>query len=107
MCCRVFRHRSTGPSKVARTSQHMASKGCIIWDKWRQTDVTIVIDAHPGDVIISVDSEMLTYTTVQTLWRLVSNSPVLSYCVPDLLQTLGVSRFRLAALATVSHNNYD
>ncbi|KAG0288480.1 hypothetical protein BGZ97_006810 [Linnemannia gamsii] len=33
-------------------------------------------------------------------------NPVLSYCVPDLLQTLGVSRFRLAALATVSHNNY-
>ena len=88
-------------------AKHMASKGYTLRDVETEADLAIAIDAQPGDIIISADSDMLAYATVQTLWRPVSKGLILSYSIPDLLQTLGVSQSQLTALAIVSHNDYN
>ncbi|KAF9909410.1 hypothetical protein EC991_008549, partial [Linnemannia zychae] len=88
-------------------ARHMASKGWTIRNVETEADLAIAIDAQPGDIVISADSDMLAYASVRTLWRPVSKGVILSYIIPDLLQMLGITRPQLTALAIVTHNDYN
>ncbi|KAF9125383.1 hypothetical protein BGW39_007435 [Mortierella sp. 14UC] len=72
-----------------------------------EADVAIARDAQPGDIVISSNSDMTAYPSVQTLWRPVSQELVLVYSMPDVLKTIGFSRNQLTALAIVSRNDYQ
>ncbi|KAG0064076.1 hypothetical protein BGZ89_009395 [Linnemannia elongata] len=72
-----------------------------------EAGLAIAIDANPGDIIISRDSDMLAYGSIVTLWRPVSNDIILVYSIPDLLLALGITRAQLTALAVVSKNDYN
>jgi len=72
-----------------------------------EADLAITKEATPQDIIISADSDMLGYTTIQTLWRPASCSVILEYSRAVLLSTLGLSRAQLTALAVVSRNDYN
>jgi hypothetical protein len=65
--------------------------------------VAIVIDATPGDIIITCDSDMLAYESIYTLWQPVSNDMT----TPELLLALGITRTQFTALAVVSRNDYN
>ncbi|KAK3813748.1 MAG: hypothetical protein J3R72DRAFT_462078 [Linnemannia gamsii] len=64
-----------------------------------EADVAIAQDAQPGDVVISSDSDMMAYASVETLWRPVSQNLVLAYHIPDILKSIKFSRNQLTALA--------
>ncbi|KAF9129861.1 hypothetical protein BGX30_013727 [Mortierella sp. GBA39] len=64
-------------------------------------------DAQPGDIVISSDSDMMAYASVQTLWWPVSQGLILVYSMPDVLKTIEFSRNQLTALAIVSRNEYQ
>jgi hypothetical protein len=72
-----------------------------------EADVAIAIDATPGDIIISCDSDMLAYESIDTLWRQVSNDTILVYTTPDIRLALGITCAQLTALAVVSQNDYN
>ncbi|KAK3837900.1 MAG: hypothetical protein JOS17DRAFT_377464 [Linnemannia elongata] len=72
-----------------------------------EADVAIARDAQPGDIVISSDSDVMAYTSVQTLWRPVSQDLILVYSMPDVLKTIGFSQNQLTALAIVSRNDYQ
>lgn len=72
-----------------------------------EADLAIVIDVELDDIIISRDSDMIVYASIQTVWHPVSGGHILVYIVPDLLRTLDVTHPQLTALAVVSHNDYN
>jgi hypothetical protein len=87
-------------------AQYMRGKGWIVLIADTEADVAIAIEAQPGDIVISGDSDMLAYNTINTLWRPVSGGLVLVYFIPTLLRSLGITRSQLTALAIVSKNDY-
>lgn len=72
-----------------------------------EADISIAQDSQPGDIVISSDSDMMAYASVQTLWRLVSHDLLLVYSMPDVLKTIEFTRNQLTALAIVSRNDYQ
>ena len=72
-----------------------------------EADVAIARDVQPGDIVISSNSDMMAYASVQTLWRPVSRDLVLGYTMPDVLKTIEFSQNQLTALASVSKNDYQ
>ncbi|OAQ25053.1 hypothetical protein K457DRAFT_1898402 [Linnemannia elongata AG-77] len=72
-----------------------------------EAGLVIAIDANPGDIIISRDSDMLAYGSIVTLWRPVSNDIILVYSIPDLLLALGITRVQLTAPAVISKYDYS
>ncbi|KAH7053611.1 hypothetical protein BKA57DRAFT_502069 [Linnemannia elongata] len=71
-----------------------------------EADISIAQDSQPGDIVISSDSDMMAYASVQTLWRPVSHDLLLVCSMPDVLKTIEFTRNQLTALAIVSRNDY-
>ncbi|KAG9067690.1 hypothetical protein KI688_011277 [Linnemannia hyalina] len=88
-------------------AQYMQNAGWTVKVADTEADLAIAIDAEPDDIVISSDSDMMAYASIQTLWRPVSGGLILAYTVPDLLKALGVTRSQLTALAVVSRNDYN
>ncbi|KAF9290374.1 hypothetical protein BGZ88_007373, partial [Linnemannia elongata] len=83
-------------------AQYMRDKGWIVIEAETEADVAIAVEAQDDDIVISADSDMLAYETIKTLWRPVSGGQALVYSIPVLLQSLGITRTQLTALAVVS-----
>ncbi|KAF9544489.1 hypothetical protein EC957_012092 [Mortierella hygrophila] len=62
---------------LVRFVRYMESRGWTVKFVETEADVAIAKDATPQDVIISADSSMLGYTTIYTLWRLVTGGLIL------------------------------
>ncbi|KAG0320697.1 hypothetical protein BGZ97_013051, partial [Linnemannia gamsii] len=69
-------------------------------------DVAITIEVQSVDIVISSDSDMLAYDTINTLLRPVSSGLVLVYFISSLLRSLGITRSQLTALAIVLKKDY-
>lgn len=72
-----------------------------------EADLAIAVDCRPNDVVISADSDLLAYESVSTLWRPISRLSILEYKLADVCLALEITRKQLAALAIVSHNDYN
>ncbi|KAK3831089.1 MAG: hypothetical protein J3R72DRAFT_248466 [Linnemannia gamsii] len=88
-------------------AQYTRGKGWTVIEAETEADVAIAVQAQADDIVISADSDILAYETIKTLWRPVSGGQVLVYSIPALLQSLGITRTQLTALAVVSRNYYN
>jgi 5'-3' exonuclease len=68
--------------------------------------VQIAKECQPSDVVISSDSDLLLYSSVNTVWRPVTKTKLLVYNIQDVTKTLGITRQQLTALGVVSRNDY-
>jgi hypothetical protein len=84
----------------------MRSKGWIVLIADTDADVAITIEVQSVDIVISSDSDMLAYDTINTLLRPVSSGLVLVYFISSLLRSLGITRSQLTALAIVLKKDY-
>ena len=86
---------------------HMEDAGWMVRLCTTEADVAIAVDCKPGDIVISADSDMLAYGSVETLWRPINKYMVLEYDLADICQVLGFTRQHLTVLAIVSSNDYN
>ncbi|KAI7832532.1 hypothetical protein BC939DRAFT_318 [Gamsiella multidivaricata] len=93
----------------ARTAlaQYLRSKGWIVLECSTEADIDMACDCTPGDVIISIDSDMFIYKNVSIIRLSISRWRFLVYVLPDVLATLGINRTQLTVLDLVSHNDYN
>jgi len=87
-------------------AEHLAGNGWNVVECTSEADLAIAMDCQPGDVVLSSDSDMLVYTTVETIWRPLARGRFLVYNVADMLNFLGISRAQLTVLGIVSKNDY-
>ncbi|KAI7831572.1 hypothetical protein BC939DRAFT_473129 [Gamsiella multidivaricata] len=60
-----------------------------------------------GDIIVSGDSDMLIYPTVETVWRPISRGRFLVYNLFEVGKYLEIGRSGLTVLGIVSNNDYS
>lgn len=72
-----------------------------------EADTKIAEDCHPGDVVISSDSDSLVYRNISVVWRPISGGRFLVYNIDEVLSTLGLNRNQLTVLGIVSYNDYN
>jgi hypothetical protein len=71
-----------------------------------EADTAIAFECQPNDIVVSGDSDMLIYDTVETVWRPLSNGRFLVYKLEEVLSHLELSRAKLTTLGIVSKNDY-
>ena len=72
-----------------------------------ETDFAIILDYQSDNIVISVDSDILAYALIFTLWRSISKDLYLVYKLTNVRRDLGLSFAQLTALAVVSSNDYN
>lgn len=72
-----------------------------------EADIAIAADCQPKDIVISGDSDMLIYDTVETVWRPLSRGRFLVYELAEVMVHLSISRAQLTTLGIVSKNDYS
>ncbi|KAH7048842.1 PIN domain-like protein [Linnemannia elongata] len=72
-----------------------------------EADTKIAEDCHPGDVVISSDSDSLVYRNISVVWRPISGGRFLVYNIDEVLSTLSLNRNQLTVLGIVSYNDYN
>ena len=72
-----------------------------------EADLAIARDCAPGDLVVSGDSDMTIYCTVDKVCRPISRGRFLVYDLQDVVTTLGISRIQLTVLGVVSDNDYN
>lgn len=88
-------------------AQYMQSVGWSIVECSSEADIAIAHACQPDDIVVSIDSDMLAYDTIRTIWRPISRGKFLIYDLASVLQCLGFSRVHLTALCVVSKNDYN
>lgn len=71
-----------------------------------EADVAIAAECQPDDFVVSGDSDMIAYGSIQTIIR-PFRGKFLRYDLGVVLKHLGMSREQLTALAIVSRNDYN
>ncbi|KAF9079164.1 hypothetical protein BGX23_004873, partial [Mortierella sp. AD031] len=72
-----------------------------------EADIAIAADCQPKDIVVSGDSDMLIYDTVETVWRPLSRGRFLVYELAAVMDHLSISRAKLTTLGIVSKNDYS
>lgn len=88
-------------------AQYMHLRQWTVVECLTEADLRIAADCQPGDVVITKDSDLLVYGSINTIWRPISKARVLVYSVPDLLRVLNINRSQLTVLGVVSKNDYN
>lgn len=86
---------------------YLRSMGWEVIECETEADVQIARDCMLGDFVVSGDSDLLIYNSVQKVWRPISGGRFLEYVVDDILDTFGLSRHQWIALGIVSRNDYN
>lgn len=87
-------------------AEYLASKGWNVTECHSEADTAIAIDCQPNDIVLSGDSDMLVYNSVEIIWRPLARGQFLVYKCADVLRSLDISRAQLTALGVVSKNDY-
>ncbi|KAF9110803.1 hypothetical protein BGW39_004575, partial [Mortierella sp. 14UC] len=87
-------------------AEYLRNNGWRAFTCLSEADTAIAFECQPNDIVVSGDSDMVTYDTVQTVWRPLSRGRLLVYKLAEVLGHLGVSRAKLTALGIVSKNDY-
>ncbi|KAG0196672.1 hypothetical protein BGX33_001361, partial [Mortierella sp. NVP41] len=85
---------------------YLISKGWNVVECPSEADTAIATDCQPDDIVVSGDSDMLIYDTVNTVWRPMARCQFLGYRLTEILDHLGISRAQLTTLGIVSKNDY-
>ncbi|KAF9977791.1 Rad2 nuclease [Actinomortierella ambigua] len=72
-----------------------------------EADVEIARNCGLDDVVVTRDSDLLAYSTVQTIWRLIGKGRVLQYSLASVLATTKLSQAQFTSLCIVSSNDYN
>jgi hypothetical protein len=72
-----------------------------------ESDLEIARQYTTGDVVATIDSDLLIYGNVERVWRPISGGRFLVYDVQEMVTALGINRVQLTALGIVSRNDYD
>ena len=72
-----------------------------------EADVKIARDTVPGDIVVTTDSDLLFYGTINTVIRPISKGRFLVYRIEDILNKLQLSRVQWTVLGIVSRNDYN
>ncbi|KAF9951583.1 hypothetical protein BGZ72_006941, partial [Mortierella alpina] len=70
-------------------------------------DIEICRAFNKGDVVATIDSDLLIYASIETIWRPVSGGRFLQYRIVEVAASLHLTRPQLTALGIVSTNDYD
>jgi len=60
-------------------AKHLESKGFSVLVCPTEADMQIAKDCQPSDVVISGDSDLLLYSSINTVWRPVTKAKILVY----------------------------
>ncbi|KAG0248688.1 hypothetical protein BG011_010015, partial [Mortierella polycephala] len=88
-------------------AQYMRQNGWTMVECPTETETAIASDYKSGEVVISRDSDMPVYESINTIWRPISRGLFLVYDVPDVLRTLNINRSQLTVPGVVSRNDYN
>lgn len=96
-------------SQESRSSlaHHLSSNGWNVVVCPSEADIAIAADCQPKDIVVSGDSDMLIYDTVETVWRPLSRGRFLVYELAAVMDHLSISRAKLTTLGIVSKNDYS
>ncbi|KAF9947536.1 hypothetical protein BGZ72_010482, partial [Mortierella alpina] len=72
-----------------------------------ESDLQIALNYRPGEVVVTIDSDLLIYGNITIIWRAISKDRFLVYNVAEMLAALGMTRAQFTALGIVSTNDYD
>ncbi|KAF9565978.1 hypothetical protein EC968_003977 [Mortierella alpina] len=72
-----------------------------------ESDIEISRAFNRGDVVATIDSDLLIYANIETIWRPVSGGRFLQYRIVEVAASLHLTRPQLMALGIVSTNDYD
>ncbi|KAF9943817.1 hypothetical protein BGZ72_003323, partial [Mortierella alpina] len=86
---------------------HLEQKGWRVVVSTTESDLEIARRYRQGDIVATVDSDMLVYRNINTIWRPVSGQRFLAYNVQAAVLAMGLSRVQLSALGIVSRNDYE
>jgi len=86
--------------------RYLEAKGWTVVPCDTEADLEIARRVKEAEVVISGDSDLLAYQGVSRLWRPIARGQLLVYDVPTLLNSIGLTRSQLTALAVVSRNDY-
>ncbi|KAF9081222.1 hypothetical protein BGX23_001119, partial [Mortierella sp. AD031] len=87
-------------------ARYLRDKGWKVVECPSEADIAIASDCQPGDVVVSSDSDMLLYASVETLWRPLTRGRFLVYELSKVLKHLEMSRAQLTVLGIVCKNDY-
>ncbi|KAI7818128.1 hypothetical protein BC939DRAFT_299282 [Gamsiella multidivaricata] len=87
--------------------QFLVSKGWRMKVSPFEADADIANWCRTGDIVVSEDSDMLIYLTVETVWRPISWGRFLVYDLFEVGKYLEIGRSGLTALGIVSNNDYS
>ncbi|KAF8925213.1 hypothetical protein BGZ47_003424, partial [Haplosporangium gracile] len=85
---------------------HLTNNGWNVLECPSEADVAIARVCQSDDIVVSGDSDMLIYNTIQTIWRPLSKGRFLVYMLAEVLKQLELSRAQLTTLGIVSKNDY-
>ncbi|KAG0245514.1 hypothetical protein BG011_002768, partial [Mortierella polycephala] len=96
-------------SQESRNSlaHHLTNNGWNVVVCPSEADIAIADDCQPKDIVVSGDSDMLIYDTVETVWRPLSRGRFLVYELAAVMDHLSISRAQLTTLGIVSKNDYS
>ncbi|KAG0319327.1 hypothetical protein BGZ99_005147 [Dissophora globulifera] len=88
--------------------QHMINRGWTIKLCPTEADIAIAADCQPEDIVVSIDSDLIIYRTVRTLWRPVGykQQTFRVYDKDSILDALNLTDAQLLTLGIVSRNDY-
>ncbi|KAF9154694.1 Rad2 nuclease, partial [Mortierella sp. AD010] len=95
------------PAEAGSLLDYLRSTGWKAIESETEADIRIARDCLPGDVVVSRDSDLLIYQSVETVWRPTSGGRFLEYVIDDILDMLGLTRSQWIALGVVSKNDYN
>ncbi|KAG0346855.1 hypothetical protein BGZ54_005081, partial [Gamsiella multidivaricata] len=87
--------------------QFLVSKGWRVKVSPFEADVDIANWCRTGDIVVSGDSDMLIYPTVETVWRPISRGRFLVYDLFEVGKYLEIGHSGLTVLGIVSNNDYS
>ncbi|KAF9079548.1 hypothetical protein BGX23_003773, partial [Mortierella sp. AD031] len=79
-------------------ARYLRDKGWKVVECPSEADIAIASDCQPGDVVVSSDSDMLLYASVETRWRPLTRGRFLVYELSKVLKHLEMSRAQLTVL---------
>lgn len=72
-----------------------------------ESDPEIARQYSHGEIVATIDSDLLVYGNIELVWRPGSGRRFLVYDVLEMVTTLSINRVQLSALRIVSRNDYD
>ncbi|KAF9570266.1 Rad2 nuclease [Mortierella alpina] len=91
----------------AEFARYLEQQGWQVLIAPTEADLAIALDCGPQDVVISKDSDMVVYKSINHICRPISKGRFLDYDVQDVAEALGMSRQQLCVLGIVSRNDYN